>query len=616
MVVLLASSSSVLAQCDAFFTYSGHLNSRNVNFGDSTQGNYNKVTWDFGDGTTLTQKRNVAYTSHVYSAFGTYKVCRIVEDSTIPCKDTFCQTIDLSTPNCNADFRYTISGNTVRFTYTGTTSATYYSWTFGDPRGNSNSKHPTYTYAGSGTYDVCLFISTGGPLACFDTVCQKITIAKKGCDADFTATNIGQGQVRFNAKDSRSGVVYNWDFGDGNTHTNRGTNHPTHQYNTASLPDSFTVCMNMYDSVSGCRDTICKNVYVTNDSCDASFRYTKQRGNVVVLIPGQRFTNNVTYKWTVLGQNYTSRILTHTFARTGKYSVCLEVYDSTLNCRSISCDSITIDSASCDVKANFSYTVVDSTGTFTNLSRNAMQYKWLFPGNTTSTATNPVNTFTGPGRYTVCLVAKDTSLPGCVDTICKTVVIDSAKSCMAFFRIALDTTKKFKLFLINGSTNKSSHTYKWTFGDGNSSTKRNPSHKYQKFGLYQVCLTVADTNNRCSDTYCDSLGLDSNGRLLKADGFELVVVEDNLSVPVIPEVDYTLYPNPTNGLVTIKLESVGREGAYVQVYSLTGKMVKDISIENLNSLTFDMVDVENGMYVVRIFDGENHAQTKLIKMYK
>ena len=70
-----------------------------------------------------------------------------------------------------------------------------------------------------------------------------------------------------------------------------------------------------------------------------------------------------------------------------------------------------------------------------------------------------------------------------------------------------------------GSSNKSTHTYSWSFGDGGTSTKRNPTHKYRAFGSYWVCLTIADSTLNCTSTYCDSLGLDSTGRLLKADGF-------------------------------------------------------------------------------------------------
>jgi PKD repeat protein len=35
-------------------------------------------------------------------------------------------------------------------------------------------------------------------------------------------------------------------------------------------------------------------------------------------------------------------------------------------------------------------------------------------------------------------------------------------------------------------------TWSWEFGDGNSSTLRNPSHSFEAAGDYQVTLTVTD----------------------------------------------------------------------------------------------------------------------------
>ena len=51
-------------------------------------------------------------------------------------------------------------------------------------------------------------------------------------------------------------------------------------------------------------------------------------------------------------------------------------------------------------------------------------------------------------------------------------------------------------------TNKSEGedlTYKWNFGDGHTSTAKNPVHKYTKEGKYTVKLTVTNIGGR--DTY-------------------------------------------------------------------------------------------------------------------
>lgn len=70
-----------------------------------------------------------------------------------------------------------------------------------------------------------------------------------------------------------------------------------------------------------------------------------------------------------------------------------------------------------------------------------------------------------------------------------------------------------------------------------------------------------------------------------------------------------LYPNPTSGLFTIN-----GEVTKVQVYSITGQIVK--SFENIPSenYQFDVNDLSNGVYLVKAIDSNNSSKTmKLIK---
>lgn len=45
----------------------------------------------------------------------------------------------------------------------------------------------------------------------------------------------------------------------------------------------------------------------------------------------------------------------------------------------------------------------------------------------------------------------------------------------------------------------------WTFGDGSTAWQSNPTHTYAFNGVYQVCLTIADSTQGCTSTYCDSI---------------------------------------------------------------------------------------------------------------
>ncbi len=55
-----------------------------------------------------------------------------------------------------------------------------------------------------------------------------------------------------------------------------------------------------------------------------------------------------------------------------------------------------------------------------------------------------------------------------------------------------------------------SYSSQWSFGNGTGSTQLNPLVVYNTTGLYYVCLTITDSMNSCTSTYCDSIYLSSS----------------------------------------------------------------------------------------------------------
>ena len=45
----------------------------------------------------------------------------------------------------------------------------------------------------------------------------------------------------------------------------------------------------------------------------------------------------------------------------------------------------------------------------------------------------------------------------------------------------------------------------WDFGDGTQSTEQNPEHVFPDEGVYTVCLTVSDSTNYCTSTFCEDV---------------------------------------------------------------------------------------------------------------
>ena len=137
--------------------------------------------WDFGDGSPVS---NQSHPSHTYADTGIYIVCLTITDTIRGgCTDTHCDSIHVFTPapRCNAHFRArrdSVANElhflTRRFGRGNPNSSATYAWDFGDG-GTSTDAHPTYTYADSGTYYVCLTVSNsnaGG--SCTSTYCDSV----------------------------------------------------------------------------------------------------------------------------------------------------------------------------------------------------------------------------------------------------------------------------------------------------------------------------------------------------------------------------------------------------------------------------------------------------------
>lgn len=79
----------------------------------------------------------------------------------------------------------------------------------------------------------------------------------------------------------------------------------------------------------------------------------------------------------------------------------------------------------------------------------------------------------------------------------------SNAQCVANFS-AIEDSITPGLFYFFGSANMPTNTtYQWSFGDNTTSTLPDPTHQYNAYGLYWVCLTI-DING-CTATYCDTV---------------------------------------------------------------------------------------------------------------
>jgi PKD repeat protein len=141
----------------------------NADFTDmSSGGTVFSYSWDFGDGSGTSSAASPSYS---YASEGTYVVCLTITDS---CgTDTYCDTVSIVCPVPVAGFTWMDMGlGVVDFT-NASTGGTVYAWDFGDGTGTSSSASPSYTYALTGSYNVCLTITDSCGSA---TLCDSIFV--------------------------------------------------------------------------------------------------------------------------------------------------------------------------------------------------------------------------------------------------------------------------------------------------------------------------------------------------------------------------------------------------------------------------------------------------------
>ncbi|MFN0276857.1 MAG: PKD domain-containing protein [Chitinophagales bacterium] len=108
----------------------------------------------------------------------------------------------------------------------------------------------------------------------------------------------------------------------------------------------------------------------------------------------------------------------HTYLIDGSYEVCLTA--SNTGGENTICKPVEITNGASTPEANFTYTILDNTATFTDVSTNApTEWSWDFGDATLSTEQNPTHVFAN-GEYEVCLTA--TNIAGS-DVSCKTLQV-------------------------------------------------------------------------------------------------------------------------------------------------------------------------------------------------
>lgn len=528
----------------ASFTYttgsSGQITCTSTSTGTTANTIY---YWQAGDGSNASSGTGLTTFNHTYAYNGTYSVFLQITDSLTSQTDYTFDTITITTAaTCSivASFTDSIGANgTVYFTSTSTglpSGGVQYNWVPMDGSGNSGtSSSYVHRFVNNGTYTVYLSVtdSTG---ECYndDTVNVTITNAT-GCGllASFTYSIGLNGHVTFTNTSSTSGSVeYTWNPGDGSGFGNNSA------YSHIYLANgTYTVSLALNEDSSTCHssDTVVINITNVTVPCTLAASYTYSIGahGVVSFTSTSTGTNSATqYYWNFgdgSGTNLLTSAPTHTYIIQGNYTAWLVVKDTgTAYCADSTLASLkvtTADSNSCNLKANFTYTIgLNGHVTFSNTSTGSYSslYSVWNPGDGSGTSgpTSSLSynhTYIANGTYYVNLLIQNANAfdsttfhdsTVCIDSITIPITISNVTTpcTLSANFIAINDTALGEITVINTSTGTNSGTqYYWGQGPTDSSTailgNDTMMFNYTSNGTYYIKLVVKNVDSAfCVDS--------------------------------------------------------------------------------------------------------------------
>jgi PKD repeat protein len=212
-------------------------------------------------------------------------------------------------------------------------------------------------------------------------------------------------------------------------------------------------------------------------------------------------------------------------------------------------------------------------------------FEWSFGNGQESIQPIGLGNYASGGNYVVNLTAITDA--GCVSFFSSPIVIANAPIVSFTATVPGDLPVEFQ----NNSTIASGSivSYVWDFGDGNGSTEENPNHAYAALGLFEVTLTAT------SDLGCTS------------SLSQTVDVVD--SVFDIENSGIRIFPNPTNGIITIQAQ----DNFKCRVIDAAGRVVFDniIITNGLKSLV-DLSVLAPGNYHLILTNSMKNYSTQIV----
>lgn len=466
--------------------------------------NIAKYAWTFGDGFTSI----LPAPEKIYTKAGSYDVSLTLTDI-LGCKSTLLKPLYIKVQGPTPDFSVPVSGvcnnSTVTFTDKsqgdGTNPIVQWKWDFGDGTVQSFTAPPfSHLYSKPGNYNVTLI--TIDSQGCSDTVTKKNALLVSQPLANFVARDsllCATTKAEFNNLSTGPQLKYAWDFGDGSPIASDGF--PIHSYPNEGV---YTVSLKITD-VYGCTDSMKKVNYINIRNPVAKFAVNSTLAECPPLVANfnNQSQNFQSVVWTFGsgdGSTMTSPIYIYSYP--GKYKVKLVVKGYGEECFAADSTEITV----LGPKGTFNYTPLKGcdplTVNFTALPEPGFKVNlvWDFDDGTLINNGDALtsHTYLNAADYLPKMILVDDR--GCRVPVKGKDTVHAYGADAAFKYNAKPLCDSgLVAFTDTSFTNDVITGYKWDFGDGGSSTDKNPTHFYKTPGKYTVKLYTL-TENNCKDT--------------------------------------------------------------------------------------------------------------------
>ena len=372
-----------------------------------------------------------------------------------------------------------------------------YQWKFGDNTG-SRFMNTGKLYSSPGTYNVTL--TATAPSGCKATASQDITIHEipqskfsivNACDSSsvlfYDSSTVTNGQIS----------NYLWEFGGGDTSQRKN---PSHIYKTTG---TYTVRLTVTSS-NGCSHKSGGKAIVHPVPVAAYSGINNCANESVVFSNSSSYagTDAISYEWDFADGNSSSlENPSHIYSQAGKYSVKLKV-KSTLGCEDSSLTSIEVYELPVAGFNTANFCLGDITAFTDNSSignGSVASYSWNLGDGTNATMKDTVHEYSSIGKYSVELIV--TSNEGCLDSTTKDLeIFPLPKADFTLSNVCQGDEATFN----DQSTTTNTLNYQWNFGDGMTSTLKDPTHRFSTSGDFSVQVIITDAEG-CKDSVSKQL---------------------------------------------------------------------------------------------------------------